>query len=317
LEDLRLYKFGTRFFDSKYNENHKFTNIISSYGTNITHLELYECPNLVQLCEWEKLVNLVNLKIHGLFDGDRVLLRISSLKNLRYLSIGSRIIPLVEVPLVEVPLVEVPFPELKYLKFNIYLRDKLRTDKPDKMMNRIKALEYCCANSPKLEKIHFICAFELKERFSEELSDYLANSIGSLLKRPALRSLFMRLYNVRNDNSERFKKLIQYVLNYSEEKPNLENLTLEFNFSPIPLLSSVHEFVDNNFNLKSLSLYGVQMTIEMTKEMTQELIKILSCNHSLEEFRLDCCYWKDLWTKRLWKADEFPELIEKLEKCLE
>ena len=60
------------------------------------------------------------------------------------------------------------------MKFNIYLE----TDEPDEMMNRIKALEYCCANSPKLEKIHLICAFELKERFSEELSDYLANSIG-------------------------------------------------------------------------------------------------------------------------------------------
>ena len=32
LEDLRLYKFGRPFFDSKYNENHKFTNIISRTG---------------------------------------------------------------------------------------------------------------------------------------------------------------------------------------------------------------------------------------------------------------------------------------------
>ena len=58
--------------------------------------------------------------------------------------------------------------------------------------------------------------------------------------------------------------------------------------------------------------------------MTEELIKIISCNHSLEEFELDCKsrndrdkYFKDLLTKRFWKADEFPELIEKLEKCLE
>ena len=65
---------------------------------------------------------------------------------------------------------------------------------------------------------------------------------------------------------------------------------------------------------------------KMTKEMTQELIKTISCNHSLEEFELDCqskkdtdkyWNWKDLLTKRFWKADEFPELIEKLEKCLE
>ena len=125
------------------------------------------------------------------------------------------------------------------------------------------------------------------------------------------------------------EKLIQYVFNYSEEKPNLDNFTLEFNFSksPIPLLSSVHQFVNNNFNLKSLSLWGRirgERAEEYERKMTEELIKIISCNHSLEEFELDCQsrkdtdkYWKDLLTKRFWKADEFPELIEKLEKCLE
>ena len=126
-----------------------------------------------------------------------------------------------------------------------------------------------------------------------------------------------------------FEKLIQYVLNYSEEKPNLDNFTLEFNFSksPIPLLSSVHQFVNNNFNLKSLSLWGRirgERAEEYERKMTEELIKIISCNHSLEEFELDCKsrndrdkYFKDLLTKRFWKADEFPELIEKLEKSLE
>ena len=138
-----------------------------------------------------------------------------------------------------------------------------------------------------------------------------------------------------------FEKLIQYVLNYSEEKPNLENFSLEFDVSksPIPLLSSVHQFVNNNFNLKSLSLNGVILgteeyedyeeyedvrTEEYEQKMTEELIKIISCNHSLEEFELDCKsrndrdkYFKDLLTKRFWKADEFPELIEKLEKSLE
>ena len=119
-----------------------------------------------------------------------------------------------------------------------------------------------------------------------------------------------------------FEKLIQYVLNYSEEKPNLDNFTLEFNFPkpPIPLLSSVHQFVNNNFNLKSLSLWvriRGERAEEYERKMTEELIKIISCNHSLEEFELDGYYYEDLLTKRLWKADEFPELIEKLEKCLE
>ena len=74
------------------------------------------------------------------------------------------------------------FPELKYLKFNIYLE----TDEPDEMMNRIKALEYCCANSPKLEEIDLTTKFynlncDLND--SEELFDYLENLIGKGGKR--------------------------------------------------------------------------------------------------------------------------------------
>jgi len=198
--------------------------IISSNLASITHLKLANCPEMVQLCEWEKLQNLVNLTIDDVFHGDSVLPRISSLKNWVYgLSIG--------------------FPKLKCLKFYIWLR----TDEdPDDMMDGIKALEYCFDNSPKLEKILLFCGL-----------------------------------------------------------------------------------VNNNFNLKSLSLNGLIQgvrTEEYEREMTKELIKIISCkNHekSLEKIELVCQsrkntdkYWKDL-TKRLWKADEFPELIEKLEKCLE
>jgi len=207
-------------------QNRKFIHesIISSNLASITHLELANCPEMVQLCEWEKLQNLVNLTIDDVFHGDSVLPRISSLKNWVYgLSIG--------------------FPKLKCLKFYIWLR----TDEdPDDMMDGIKALEYCFDNSPKLEKILLFCGL-----------------------------------------------------------------------------------VNNNFNLKSLSLNGLIQgvrTEEYEREMTKELIKIISCkNHekSLEKIELVCQsrkntdkYWKDL-TKRLWKADEFPELIEKLEKCLE
>ena len=74
------------------------------------------------------------------------------------------------------------------MKFNIYLE----TDEPDEMMNRIKALEYCCANSPKLEKIHLICGLDrdldkLDDSDElEELYDYLENSIGKGAKGPAL-----------------------------------------------------------------------------------------------------------------------------------
>jgi len=207
-------------------QNRKFIHesIISSNLASITHLELANCPEMVQLCEWEKLQNLVNLTIDDMFHGDSVLPRISSLKNWIYgLSIG--------------------FPKLNHLKFYIWLR----TDEdPDDMMDGIKALEYCFDNSPKLEKILLFCGL-----------------------------------------------------------------------------------VNNNFNLKSLSLNGLIQgvrTEEYEREMTKELIKIISCkNHekSLEKIELVCQsrkntdkYWKDL-TKRLWKADEFPELIEKLEKCLE
>ena len=59
------------------------------------------------------------------------------------------------------------FPELKYLKVMLCVWD----DEPDDIMNRVKALEYCCTNSQKLEKIHLICCLDY-------LFDYLENSIG-------------------------------------------------------------------------------------------------------------------------------------------
>ena len=102
------------------------------------------------------------------------------------------------------------------------------------------------------------------------------------------------------------------ILNCQEQKPNLKSLILEFgeNQTNLPL-SMIHRFVDENSNLKSLSLHGVND--EVIFNIIQDLLKILNCDHALEEFTLGFDDESDYLVKKI-PREKFPDLIEKLKK---
>ena len=106
------------------------------------------------------------------------------------------------------------------------------------------------------------------------------------------------------------------IFNCEEGKPNLERLTLEFGYNQKNLpLSLVYHFVDENSNLKSLALTGLNNEVPTI----QDLLKILNCNHALEEFMLGgrLCRGNPVLAQRKWQKnprEKFSDLIEELEK---
>ena len=111
---------------------------------------------------------------------------------------------------------------------------------------------------------------------------------------------------------------MNYIFDCPEQKPNLQNLVLDFGYDQkSPPLSSIYRLVNGNFNLKSLSLKG------MNDETTtiREVIQVLSCDHGLQEFELGGTLGRIMmlagapWKKI--KRDKFPETIENLKKFLE
>ena len=110
------------------------------------------------------------------------------------------------------------------------------------------------------------------------------------------------------------------IFHCQEEKPNLESLTLQFDHiqSHVPL-SLIYRFVDENSNLKSLTLHG----LSGAGKTMQDLLDTLTCKHSLEEFELawTCKNRTEnrFFAKRNWKKiprEKFPDLIRDLKKCI-
>ena len=123
--------------------------------------------------------------------------------------------------------------------------------------------------------------------------------------------------NVRQPDYDRFEKCLMDIFNCQEGKPKVKNLTLEFGYNQKNLpLSLVHRFVDENSNLKSLSLLGVNNEVTII----QDLLKILNCNHALEEFKLGGRLCRDsVLGQSNWQfihRAKFPDLIEELKKIL-
>ena len=122
--------------------------------------------------------------------------------------------------------------------------------------------------------------------------------------------------NVRQPDYDRFEKCLMDIFNCQEGKPNLKSLSLEFGYNQKNLpLSLIYQFVDENSNLKSLSLLGVNDEVITI----QDLLKILNCNHALEEFKLGgrLCRGHSVLARNSWQnipREKFPDLIEELEK---
>ena len=104
----------------------------------------------------------------------------------------------------------------------------------------------------------------------------VAKSIGPLLSYSNLRTLAIKCgyYNeVANES-------IMNLLKCAVEKPKFERLILD---ATLPL-SSIYELVNENFNLKSLTIDFNMKT--PSEENIEDLIRILNCNNRLDEIGL-------------------------------
>ena len=130
--------------------------------------------------------------------------------------------------------------------------------------------------------------------------------------------LEIRAKNERQANYNIFERCLVDIFHCQEEKPNLESLSLEFDYNQNHLpLSVIYRFVDGNFNLKSVSLYGLN---DRDKTL-HDLLDILNCDNSIEECEL-AGRW-DRYHHLLEKIgdgmiprEEFPDLIRDLKKCI-
>ena len=106
--------------------------------------------------------------------------------------------------------------------------------------------------------------------------DSIAKTIGPLVSRPDLRTLAIRIEHYQYYHGTVNQSIIK-LLECPVGKPILERLILS---STVPL-SSIYELVNENYNLKSLTLY---MKIESRSR--EDLIRIFNCNNGLEEIEL-------------------------------
>ena len=152
-------------------------------------------------------------------------------------------------------------------------------------------------------------------------SDCVARSIGSLLSRPALRNLEIEFGDPfeYSEEDETYHEPIMNIFRCPTVKPELEHLKLDFSYNIKNLsLSSIHEFVKDNFNLKSLTLYGMEHfgNEKANKTVIQDIINILDCDHGLESINLGSVL-REFRRERSYtdiKRNEFPQIIEYLKK---
>ena len=117
-----------------------------------------------------------------------------------------------------------------------------------------------------------------------------------------------------------FAESITNLFACNGEKPKLENLILHPNLE----LSTVYQFVNENFNLKSLEYYG-KMGLKAKTAIDD---KIFKSNNGIEEITFGCIYrdWEEnidsrepklameLCQKR--NRNEFPKMIQYLERYI-
>ena len=169
--------------------------------------------------------------------------------------------------------------------------------------------QYCCEKSSKLEQIEFV-----NYGSNPELLRNISKSIGPLSSRPTLRSLFIKNNAgvLESDADDEFLELF----NCPKEKPNLANLSL---LIPNLKLSIIGQFINGNLNLKKLSFDERLWTINEKKSFKQKLLKILTCDHDIEEIQFVKHGWLKPWSSldanwidRPIFRDEFPQLVSYL-----
>ena len=104
------------------------------------------------------------------------------------------------------------------------------------------------------------------------------------------------------------------IFHCQEGKPNLESLALKFDYYQNHLpLSVIYRFVYGNYNLKSLTLYG----LNGREKTLHDLLDILNCDNSLEECELAGSWGSEdhLLEKINWEMiprEKFSDLIRDL-----
>ena len=195
------------------------------------------------------------------------------------------------------------FPELRTLNFD---NVQQWTDEHS------VAFRYFSQNSPKLEEILIHITGDLNSM--QIVCDSIAKSIGPLVSRTALRTLAIRIRKIRyyyHMVSQSFIKLIKCPV----EKPKLERLIL----SPLIPLSTIYEFVNENWNLKSLTI-DMKIDSRSREETIDDLIRIFDCNNGLDEIDLggltlpheDRLKTRNGDTNGKIYRDEFPRMISRL-----
>ena len=173
--------------------------------------------------------------------------------------------------------------------------------------------QYCCEKSSKLEQIEFV-----NYGSNPEVLRNISKSIGPLSSRPTLRSLLIKNNaGVHESDADDVNDEFLELFNCPKEKPNLENLSL---LIPNLKLSVIDQFIKDNFNLKKLLFDERLWSINEKESFKQELLKILSCNHGIEELKFVKHGWlkpwsclDDKWIDRTILRNEFPELVSYLE----
>ena len=158
--------------------------------------------------------------------------------------------------------------------------------------------------------------------------DSLTKSIGSLLYRSTLRTLDLSFRQFRGYYYDWDTRIINEINNVSIMnlikcplvKPKLE----QFIISPIVPISSIYEFVNMNFNLKSLTIScDARRFLEETN--IEGIIRILDCDNGLDEIDLGRHFNPQEYHLPIRNADrngkiyrdEFPRMISILKslKC--
>ena len=172
--------------------------------------------------------------------------------------------------------------------------------------------QYCCEKSSKLEQIEFV-----NYGSNPELLRNISKSIGPLSYRPTLRSLFIKNNaGVHESDADDVNDELLELFSCLKEKPNVENLSL---LIPYLKLSIIGQFINGNLNLKKLSFDERLCTINEKESFKQKLLKILSCNHGIEELQFVKHGWlkpwsamDEKWIDRTILRNEFPDLVSYL-----
>ena len=203
---------------------------------------------------------------------------------------------------------DIRFPALKCLSFT-------PSDQGVAGSNTI-AFEYFCAKSPKLEKIAFN-GINCNNNFGQiddrllqnEVSlKTIAKSIGQLDNRASLRKLKLENWEHTTESNNSIMRLFKCFDKI--EKIYLEELSLFHEYLPF---ADLLRFVDGNYKLKKLELAHN----DITPEDMSDVLKIVNCDHAIEELDLSNCYWPadihyDGCSAFILKRHQFPKFIEEL-----